>query len=145
VSKILALDVGERRIGVAASDAVGIIASPLEVIWRRSKAEDFARICELVLAQGAEVLVVGYPLNADDSVGPQARRIERYAASLSEALQARGVKVALRLWDEHGSTQRAQQALVAAGRGARNSRDRIDSVAAAVILQDYLDALGHAV
>jgi putative Holliday junction resolvase len=140
VSRLLALDLGERRIGVAVSDASGMIASPLEVIRRRSKAEDYARIAELCLAQQAEILVVGHPLNADDSVGPKARRIERYVAGLSEALQASGAQISVRLWDEHGSTQRAQEALLAAGRRARVRRERIDSAAAAVILQDYLDA-----
>lgn len=140
MSGLLALDVGERRIGVAVSNTSRMIASPLEVIRRRSKAEDYARIAELCLAQQAEVLVVGHPLNADDSEGPQARRIERYVAGLSEALQASGVQIAVRLWDEHGSTQRAQEALLAAGRRARVRRERIDSAAAAVILQDYLDA-----
>ena len=140
MSRLLALDLGERRIGVAVSDASAMIASPLEVIRRRSKAEDYARIAELCLAQQAEILVVGHPLNADDSVGPKARRIERYVAGLSEALQASGVQISLRLWDEHGSTQRAQEALLAAGRRARVRRERIDSAAAAVILQDYLDA-----
>ncbi len=122
------------------SDASGMIASPLEVIRRRSKVEDYARIAELCLAQRAEVLVVGHPLNADDSAGPQARRMERYVAGLSEALQSSGVQITVRLWDEHGSTQRAQEALLAAGRRSRVRRERIDSAAAAIILQDYLDA-----
>ena len=143
MSKVLALDVGERRIGVAVSDATATIATPLEVIRRASKAEDFARIAELVKHQGAEVLVAGHPLNADDSPGPQAWRVEKYVASLAEALSARGVDVTVTLWDEHGSTQRAQEALLAAGRRAKRRRERLDSAAAAVILQDYLDARLH--
>jgi putative Holliday junction resolvase len=144
VSKVLALDVGERRIGVAVSDATAAIATPLEVIRRASKAEDFARIAELVKQQGAEVLVVGHPLNADDSPSPQARRVERYVLALAEALSVRGVDVTITLSDEHGSTQRAQAALLAAGRRAKKRRERLDSAAAAVILQDYLDAQRNA-
>lgn len=122
------------------SDAGGIIASPLEVIRRRSKAEDYARIAALCVAQQADVLVVGLPLDADDGEGPAARRIRQYATGLLEALDAQGVHVTLRLWDEHGSTRRAQGALLAAGRSSRARRERIDAAAAAVILQDFLDA-----
>jgi putative Holliday junction resolvase len=126
------------------SDASATIATPLEVIQRASKAEDFARIAGLVKQQAAEVLVVGHPLNADDSPGPQAWRVEKYVASLAEALSARGVVVSITFWDEHGSTQRAQEALLAAGRRAKRRRERLDAAAAAVILQDYLNARGHA-
>ncbi len=139
VMKRLALDVGERRVGVAVSDATGLIASPLTVIRRKSKAEDFARIARLVREQAAGEVVVGLPLNADGSAGPQARRIERYAAALAAALRAEGLAVPLRLWDEYLSTRRAEEALIAAGRKVRNRRARIDAAAAAVILQDYLD------
>ena len=134
----LALDVGERRVGVAVSDATGLIATPLTVLRRRSKAEDFARIARLVREQSAGEVIVGLPLRADGSAGPQARRIERYAAALEKALRAEGLDVPLRLWDERMSTRRAQEALMAAGRKARR-RAQIDAAAAAIILQDYLD------
>ncbi len=140
MSRSLALDVGERRIGVAVSDASGLIASPLVVIHRRSKAEDYDRIAALCVTHQVEVVVVGHPLNADDSAGPRARRIERYATGLADTMQALGLGAALRLWDEHGSTQRAMDALLATGRSSRARRERVDAVAAAVILQDYLDA-----
>ena len=140
LSRCLALDLGERRIGVAVSDASNLLASPLEVIHRRSKMEDYARIAALCALHQVDVVVVGLPLNADDSAGPRARRVERYAAALQEFLQAQGVHAGLRLWDEHGSTLQAQEALRAAGRSSRNRRERLDAVAAAVILQDYLDA-----
>jgi putative Holliday junction resolvase len=137
--KLLALDVGDRRIGVAVCDVAGVIATPLTVIRRSSKVEDFAKIACLAREQGAEGLVIGHPLNADGSAGPQARRVERYAAAMSEALRLEGLSVPLIMWDEHGSTQRAQTLMIGAGRSARDRRQRIDAVAAAVILQDYLD------
>jgi putative Holliday junction resolvase len=137
--KSLALDLGERRIGVAVSDLLGLIATPLVVITRSSKAADFRKIGDLVRRQEAGVLVVGHPLNADGSPGPQAQRVERYAAALEEALREEGLAVPLLLWDEYGSTQRAQEAMIASGRGARSRRESIDAVAAAMILQDYLD------
>ena len=137
---MLALDVGDRRVGVAVSDETGLIATPLTVIVRASKAEDFARVANLVRNEGAGKLIVGHPLNADGSAGPQARRIERYAEALRAALQEDGLDLAFALWDESGSTQRAQELMIAAGRKAKDRRARIDAVAAAVILQDYLDA-----
>lgn len=138
--RYLALDVGDRRVGVAISDEGGLIASPLTVIYRASKAEDFGRIARLARERAVAGLVVGHPLNADGSAGPQAGRIERYAAALARALQEDGLDLPLTLWDEYGSTRRAQKAMIAAGRKVKDRRERIDAVAAAVILQDYLDA-----
>ncbi len=137
--KLLALDVGDRRVGVAVSDGTGLIATPLAVLRRTSKAKDFAKIAHMVREQGVEGLVIGHPLNADGSAGYQARRVERYAAALVEALVEDGLELPVVLWNEHGSTQRAQEAMIAAGRKPRDRRARIDAVAAAVILQDYLD------
>lgn len=137
--KWLALDVGDRRVGVAVSDASGLIATPLTVIVRRSKVEDFARIIRLVREQGAAGLIVGLPLNDDGSLNPQAQRIARYAAALEAALRAEGLELPLILWDERMSSRRAEEALIGAGRKARDRRKRIDAAAAAVILQDYLD------
>lgn len=116
-----------------------MLATPLTVIRRTSKADDFRKVARLVREQGAERLVVGHPLNADGSAGPQAKRIERYAAALSEALRLDGLSLPVIMWDEHGSTQRAQRLMIGAGRGAGHRKQRIDAAAAAVILQDYLD------
>jgi putative Holliday junction resolvase len=138
--RYLALDLGERRIGVAVSDETGLIASPLAVINRKSKSEDFARIARLVREQGAGGLIIGQPLNADGSAGPQVQRVERYSEALAQDLRERGIELVISFWDEYLSTQRAQQAMLASGRKARTRRAQIDAVAAAVILQDYLDA-----
>lgn len=137
--RLAALDVGERRIGVAVSDETGSIASPLNVLRRSSKAEDFRKIAQLVRELGAEGLVVGHPLNEDGSAGRQARSVERYTAALIEALEAEGLTLPVVLWDERMSTQRAQEIMIEAGRKPGNRRAWIDAVAAAVILQDYLD------
>lgn len=137
--KLLALDVGDRRVGVAVSDETGLIAMPLAVIHRASKAEDFARIARLVREQSVGGLVIGLPLRQDGTAGPQARRIERYAAALMESLRAEGLHLTETFWDESLSTRRAQEVMIAAGRKSRDRRARIDAVAAAVILQDYLD------
>jgi putative Holliday junction resolvase len=137
--KLLALDVGDRRVGVAVSDAMGLIATPLTVVQRTSKARDFEQIAQFVRGHGIGALIVGHPVNDDGSAGPQAQRVERYATALQEALEAKGLTLPLILWDERMSTQQAEQAMIASGRRARERRERIDAVAAAVILQDDLD------
>jgi putative Holliday junction resolvase len=138
--RYLALDVGDRRVGVAISDKAGLIATPQAVVRRGSKAEDYARFARLVQEQGVGTLVIGHPLNADGSAGPQAQRIERYAAALVESFLAEGLDLPVVLWDEYGSTLQAQETMIATGRKARQRRARLDAVAAAFILQDYLDA-----
>lgn len=137
--RLLALDIGDRRVGVAISDATGLLATPLTVIQRKSKREDFARIGRLVRERNAEGLVVGHPLNKDGSAGPQAQRVERYATALRSALQSEGLDMPIYFWDEWMSTQRAQAAMDAAGRKVKDRRMWVDAVAAAIILQDYLD------
>jgi putative Holliday junction resolvase len=122
------------------SDETGLIATPLEVFNRKSKAQDFARIARLVRERRITAVVVGHPLNDDGSAGPQAQRIERYALSLTEALREDGLDLPLFLWDEWGSTQRAQKMMIGAGRKARHRRSQIDAAAAAVILQDFMDS-----
>jgi putative Holliday junction resolvase len=138
--RYLALDVGERRVGVAVSDETGLFARPLTVITRKSKAEDFDRIARLACEQGIGWLIIGQPLNADGSAGPQVRRVERYAEALAQNLRDRGLELTISFWDEYLSTQRAQQVMLAAGRKAKTRKTQIDAVAAAVILQDYLEA-----
>jgi putative Holliday junction resolvase len=136
--RLLALDVGDRRVGVAVSDPSGRLARPLTIIVRRSKREDFAKIARLVEEQSASGLVVGYPLNMDDTVGPQARRVQRYADALRQALSLPVI-----LWDERLSSEEAADRLRAAAGSRRRRRMYLDDAAAAVILQEYLDAQGN--
>lgn len=129
--RLLALDVGQRRIGVALSDELQMLATPLTVLTRRSRVEDFERLERLARERGVVGLVVGHPLNADGSAGPQAQQVARYARRLAAALL-----LPMLLWDEYGSSQEA------ADRVAHTSRKRrqaaLDAEAAAVILQSYL-------
>ena len=134
-TRVLALDPGERRIGVAISDPTRTLARSLCVLERRSRQEDFAAIAALVREHGVGLVVVGHPRSLDGTIGPQARRVERYADALAKTLP-----VPLILWDERLSTFTAGQLMIKAGQSARKRRERIDAVAAAVILQDYLDA-----
>ncbi len=135
----MALDVGERRIGVALSDETQTLARSLTVLQRRSKAQDFAALARLARQHAVTAIVVGLPLSLDGSEGPQAQRIRRYAAALAGALAVEGLAAPLTFHDESLSTVAAAEAMVASGRKRRDRRQRLDAVAAAVILQDYLD------
>jgi putative Holliday junction resolvase len=132
----LALDVGERRTGVAVGEA---LARPLTTLQRHSKAQDFVAIGNLIREHQVDTVVVGLPLNMDGSRGFQAQRVERYARLLESALREMGLAVELVLWDERMTTEQAEQAMIDGGRGRQARRRRIDAVAAAVILQSYLD------
>jgi putative Holliday junction resolvase len=129
--RTLALDVGERRIGLAISDEEGMLATPLGVLERRSFAEDVARLATIVREQRAERLVVGLPRTLAGEIGPQARRVLRWAERMGRALG-----LPLEYWDERFSTLEAAERL--AHRRPRR-RPPLDAAAAAVILQDYLD------
>jgi putative Holliday junction resolvase len=134
---VLGIDAGERRVGVAISDQLGLLASPLCVLDRaRGLAPVLDALTEVSRREGVAQLVVGLPLNADGSVGQQARRAQDFAR-----VAARVVGIPVELWDERLSTQEAEAIVRAQGRGTRRVRQRgqLDAIAAAVILQDYLD------
>ena len=132
--RILALDLGERRTGVALSDSLGWLATPLTVLQSRSREAELAAVVDLVRGHQVEQIVVGYPRSLDGSVGPQARRVDQYVVQL----HARLPDVPVILWDERLSTAQAERLVHETGR--RVQRERIDAAAAAVILQSYLDA-----
>lgn len=137
--RILALDVGERRIGVAVSDPMGIVARPVATIERASREEDFAAINALVEEHQAELVVVGLPLTLRGEIGPQAKTIKRYAQALKETLP-----VPMEMWDERYTTASAEEVLRRRNDlGRRKGKKGIDAVAAAFILQAYLDSSSH--
>jgi putative pre-16S rRNA nuclease len=134
--RALGLDLGTKRIGVAVSDRTGTIASPLTVIVRgRSRRQDHERIAALVREEEAEVLVVGLPRSLSGAKGPA----ERAAATEIEVL-ASVVGVPVETHDERFTTVTATRALTEGGVRARHRRQLVDQVAAAVILQAWLDA-----
>jgi putative Holliday junction resolvase len=130
--RLMALDIGERRIGIATSDS-GILATPHSVLQRKSKKEDFARLQRLIAELKIEHLVVGLPysLSGHQEIGPQARRIMRYTEALAQV-----VAIPIEYFDESYSTREAEAYLTASGQ----RRIPIDAAAAVVILQNYLDA-----
>ncbi|MFQ5341883.1 MAG: Holliday junction resolvase RuvX [Anaerolineae bacterium] len=135
MKRIMALDVGERRIGVAVSDPLGVIARTLTVVQRKADDTAIARIKSLLDEQDVGRLVVGHPRLLSGEVGSQARAVEEFARELEAATE-----VAIEMWDERLSTVTAARVLTEQGESTRQQKTRIDAVAAAVILQDYLDA-----
>ncbi len=135
-ARALGIDLGERRIGVAVSDAEGRVATPVTVIERSgSRNRDHQRISELVAEYEAGVVVVGLPLSLDSSAGPAARAAEQEVGELEDALA-----VPVFTHDERFTTAIAERALAESGLSGKARRQRVDMVAASVILQSWLDA-----
>jgi putative holliday junction resolvase len=129
--RLLGLDIGEVRLGVAVCDEMGWLATPLTVLRRRpTRAADFAALADLARQQKAVGLLVGLPLDRQGEMGPQARRVRRYTGYLAQALA-----LPVAFWDESYSTADAAGLLLESG-----GRTAIDAAAAAVILGNYLEA-----
>ncbi len=136
--RILGLDIGTKRIGVAVSDALGITAQAVETLVCKSPEKDIERIVELVKKFGAESIVVGLPYNMDGSEGPQAARVREVMERISQ-----GLDVPLHEWDERLSTVAAERVLLEADMSRAKRRKVIDKIAAVIILQGYLDRLHY--
>jgi len=133
---VVGLDLGGRRIGVAVSDASGTVASPHSVLERRGDtASDHATIAAVIAELGAERVVVGLPLSLDGTVGPAASAVRDEIEALAAVLP-----VPVEAHDERFTTITAERALTAQRVRARDQRGVVDKVAAAVILQSWLDA-----
>jgi putative Holliday junction resolvase len=133
--RILGLDVGEKTIGLAASDELGITAQGLGVIRRSYLTADLDRLAAYVKDYAVHLFVVGYPKNMNGSVGRQAQAVEEFCASLRERFPS--VRVILR--DERLTTAAARRTLLEAGERRARRKKVIDQLAAALILQGYLD------
>jgi putative Holliday junction resolvase len=134
----LAIDVGERRLGIAVSDEEGRLASPLMVLERYGGDRDFLRIAELGSQEGISRVVVGLPRTLAGEIGPQARRVQRWGERLRAHLA-----VPVVYWDERYSTAEAARRLGPTNQRRARRRSAgvgLDAAAAAVILQDYLDS-----
>ena len=132
--RIMAIDYGDARTGVALSDPTGFLAGQTFLIMSRKQEVVLEELAALVQRQGAQELVMGYPRNMDGTLGPRA---EKYAAFARRLEEATGLPVAL--WDERRTTVDAHRILGEQGVRAKNRKDKIDSVAATLILEGYLD------
>lgn len=133
--RIMALDVGDRTIGVAVSDELGWTAQGLEVIRRSSWDVDTKRLLQLVTEYNVSLIVVGYPKNMNNTIGPRAEMSAEFAGKLTEQL-----KLPTKLWDERLTTMEAEKMLIAADVSRAKRRQVIDKMAAVLILQNYLQA-----
>jgi putative Holliday junction resolvase len=136
--RAVGLDLGSKRVGVAIGDRTGTIASPLQVIQRSgSIRRDHELIAKLVIEEEADIVVVGLPLNMNGSSGPAAQAAIDEAAALATVV---GVPVVT--FDERRTTVTADQAMIEANMRAQARRRIVDKIAAAVMLQNWLDAGG---
>lgn len=135
-ARILALDLGTRTIGLALSDVERTIATPFDTIRRTKLKPDIGQLMGVIADQGVGALVLGLPVNMDDSEGPRCQATRQFATDLLLALD-----LPLAFWDERLSSYAAEAALLEADVSAKRRAEIIDKVAAAVILQGYLDFL----
>lgn len=133
--RVIGLDVGDKRIGIAVSDESGLIASPYSVYERVGFGPDVKHICALSEKLGTREVLSGLPLNMDGSTGFQAQKVLALCEKLTEA----GLHVIFQ--DERLTTVTAQRALIEGGMRREDRRRTVDKIAAAVILQAYLDSL----
>jgi len=133
--RILALDHGTRRIGVAVSDELKMIAQPLEFILAEPFADFLARLKELIREKQVELIVVGMPRNMDGSYGPAALKVQDFVAALKTA-----VPIPIQTLDERLTSVQANRFLIEGGVRREKRKEKVDKTAAAILLQSYLDS-----
>jgi putative Holliday junction resolvase len=136
--RVLAIDLGDVRIGLALSDPLGLTAQPLETLAVTGKRRTLARVAGLVREHGVGTVVVGLPLLLSGEDGERATAARQWAAELARRVS--GVNV--ELWDERLTTAEAERTMISGGVRRRARRDKVDRVAAALILQGFLDSRG---
>jgi putative Holliday junction resolvase len=135
-SRILALDYGTKRIGVALSDELRWTAQPLETFERRTLERDIAHIVSLVGSHDVGTVLLGFPLQLDGREGPAIQAMREFSTRLEQ-----GLSVPLVLWDERMTTKAAEDLLIAADVSRKKRKGAVDRVAAAILLQSYLASL----
>ncbi len=137
--RILALDVGKRRIGIAVSDPLGITAQGLQTLERVNPRRDYAALAILAREHGVSLILVGNPIGMSGREGRQAEYVRRFAEGLAERI---GLPV--KMWDERLTTAEASRVLRESGIGIEKRARAVDRLSAVLILQNYLDTLGAA-
>ena len=138
LSALVGLDFGEKTIGVAVSDRIGAVATPLETIRRKKFTLDSNRLLEIIAGREIGAIVLGLPRNMDGSEGPRCQSTRAFARNLS-----RVTELPISFWDERLSTVAAERALLEADTSRKRRAEVIDHVAASYILQGALDRLSH--
>lgn len=138
MSALAGLDLGEKTIGVAVSDRIGAVATPLETVRRKKFGVDSARLLEIIKARDLSGILLGLPRNMDGSEGPRCQSTRAFARNLS-----RLTELPIGFWDERLSTVAAERALLEADTSRKRRAEVIDHVAASYILQGALDRMRH--
>lgn len=133
--RILGLDYGEKRIGVAVCDELGLTAQGLPTISRKTKKHDLEIFANIINEYNVEKIVIGYPLRLDGSEGIQCEKVNRFAALLDKIFSLSVIK-----WPETLSTKEAEEILINSGVSWRKRKKEVDKLAACIILQSYLDS-----
>jgi putative Holliday junction resolvase len=135
--RILGLDYGEKRIGVAVCDELGLTAQGLPTLIRKTKKHDLEILSSLIRNYSVERIVMGYPLRLDGSEGIQCEKVNRFARLLNKTFSLPVIK-----WSETLSTKDAEEILISAGIRWQKRKEKVDQLAACLILQNYLDCAG---
>lgn len=135
MARILGIDYGSKRVGLAISDELGIIAFPLSVIENISPRRVAEAICKIASERQAEALVLGLPVSMNGTKGPAVENVEKFAEALKKH-----VNIPIKFWDERLSTKIAERAMIEGGMTRAHRRECIDKATAQIILQSYLDA-----
>ncbi len=138
MQRVLGLDIGDRRIGVSISDALGITAQGLDTIERSEPEKDVERIGEIIKKWEIKKIVVGLPKNMNGTLGPQAEKVKAFIENLQQK-----VAIEVVFWDERLTTVAAERTLLLGNVSRKKRKGVIDKVAANMILQSYLDTCGH--
>jgi putative holliday junction resolvase len=136
--RVLAIDHGTKRMGIALSDELGMIAQPLEFVLAEPFDKFLSRLKELIQEKQVELLLVGMPRNMDGSYGPAALKVQEFVAVLKEALT-----VPIKTWDERLTSAQANRFLIQADVRREKRKEKVDKMAAAILLQSYLDSFAN--
>lgn len=134
--RILALDHGTKRIGIALSDELKMIAQPLEFVLAEPFADFLKRLKAIIVEKEVELILIGMPRNMDGSYGEAARKVQEFVAVLKEA-----ITVPIKTWDERLTSAQANRFLIQADVRRDKRKEKVDKTAAAILLQSYLDGL----
>jgi putative Holliday junction resolvase len=135
--RILALDHGTKRIGIAISDELKMIAQPLEFSPAEPFLEFVTRLKEIIRDKEVELILIGMPRNMDGSYGPAALKVQEFIAVLKDM-----VAIPIQTWDERLTSAQAQRFLIQGGVRRQDRKEKVDKMAASILLQSYLDSLG---
>ncbi|HEY3855775.1 MAG TPA: Holliday junction resolvase RuvX [Verrucomicrobiae bacterium] len=135
--RVLGIDHGTKRVGLAISDEMAMIAQPLDYLDAQPTAKLLSSLCEIITQREVGEIVVGLPRNMDGSYGPAAAQVREFAAALQQV-----VTVPIKMWDERLTSTQANRVLIQGGVRREQRKLKVDQTAAAILLQSYLDRAG---